>query len=747
MAACAVGLALAGAPVQADWLNWRGPGQSGASAVTGLVEQWSPEGAAHLWSIDLPGRGSVVVRGQRGYVLGYVGSGPDVRETLVCFDVASGKTHWQRYFNDFLSDVIYNRYSIGAPVIDGQTGNVYILTSGGLVAGFSPDGKPLWEVSMMEDLGRLTFPNGRLGAPVVFGDTVIVHGITSNWGRDTPARDRFYAFDKLTGEVIWSATPGVGAPFLKDSSFSTPVIHDNLLYSGTGCGNLVCINAITGEPQWRYQMAIGGVNASPVIYGNTVILTHDLENIDESATGRMIAVKLGSAPALAEGKPGPVEITRDSEAWRNGIGSFSSSPTLAGDRLYVCTFTGEVVCINPKDGAVLWRIKLAPDQLHASPLYADGKLYVPFQNGLFYILRPSDTGAEMLAKVQLAGSALGSPTVSDGRIFVHTTEKLYCFGDPKAVKGKDAVTALAPGGSPASAPKLLVMPGDFTVRPGQRLGFTLIKTDDHGSQRQKLSGGAWDHFVPPTAVVKSQVDATFDGDALVAAPGAKLSAGSQRVQAAGLTGFTRGRILPAPPFQEDFQAFELTQNTPELGAHTVPPLPWIGARGKWVIVEREGNKVLKKTLDNILFQRAMTFIGHHDERGLTVEADVMSDGNRRMMSVVGVINQRYIIALVGNAQILEVSSNHERVKLSVPFKWQPNVWYRLKTRVDVAADGTGTIRAKAWKKGDPEPQAWTLEAKHANAHTHGSPGLFGFAPGSQFPVYIDNVVVTKEGAN
>ena len=40
-----------------------------------------------------------------------------------------------------------------------------------------------------------------------------------------------------------------------------------------------------------------------------------------------------------------------------------------------------------------------------------------------------------------------------------------------------------------------------------------------------------------------------------------------------------------------------------------PPLPWIGARFKWDIRELEGNKMLNKTLDRLLFQRAFTFFG------------------------------------------------------------------------------------------------------------------------------------------
>jgi len=173
-----------------------------------------------------------------------------------------------------------------------------------------------------------------------------------------------------------------------------------------------------------------------------------------------------------------------------------------------------------------------------------------------------------------------------------------------------------------------------------------------------------------------------------------------------------------------------------------PPLPWIGARLKWDIREKDGNKVLTKTLDSVLFQRGLTFIGDPNLKNYTVQADVMTDGNRRIKSVVGLINQRYIIALVGNSNVLEVSSNHEHFNQAVPFPISANQWYTLKTRVDVAEDGSGVIRAKAWKKGDPEPEAWTLEANHKNAYPMGAPGVYGFSPQAQKSVFIDNLTVT-----
>jgi hypothetical protein len=108
---------------------------------------------------------------------------------------------------------------------------------------------------------------------------------------------------------------------------------------------------------------------------------------------------------------------------------------------------------------------------------------------------------------------------------------------------------------------------------------------------------------------------------------------------------------------------------------------------------------------------------------------------------VGVIDQRYLIMLKGNEQKLEITSNQELFRFSTPFAWKPKTWYTLKARVDVAADGSGMVRGKAWKTGEPEPGAWTIEAPHRLANANGSPGLFGFSP-QDMRVYLKNINVT-----
>jgi outer membrane protein assembly factor BamB len=756
LALCGITAATAAGPAPAGrtasrvtgWLNWRGPQQNGTSTETGLPDTWALGGANDLWNISFSGGGTPVVAGAKLYAFGYQGQGPDLQEVLLCADANTGKKLWERRFSDFLSDIIYDRYAIGSPTVDPETGNVYVISAAGIFSCFSGDGKPLWQHSMMEDLGRLTFPNGRNGSPLIEDELVIVRGITSNWGADGPALDRFYAFDKRTGGLVWWSGPGAQP---KDNSFAMPVIATQngkrVLYTGDGSGHVVAINARTGQPLWRFPLSAGGINASVVLHKNAVIAIHADENLDSSDAGRQTAVKVDAEPKPAE--TGAPLLDQSAERWRNELETISSSPVLVGDRIYQVNKTGSLCCVDANTGKVLWRHKLGTDQLHASPTYADGKLYLPLQNGMFFIVRPGDSAATELAKVQLAGRCLGAPAVANGKIYVLTTEKLYCFGKKGNGAARPSPAASAPEmrPKPGKAVALQIIPAEVRLRPGEKARFTIRGIDATGfvTGSYDSSRAKWAKYIPPTARVRSEMNAEFNAQGeLAASPATEPSAGAFEAEIEGLKGYIRGRILPGLPLKEDFEKFDLSvaHMTETDVKFAYPPLPWIGARFKWEVRDVGGTKALTKTLDNIFFQRATVFFGHPDTKNYTVEADVMSDGNRRTMSTVGLINQRYLISLLGNSQQLEVSSNQERVKAAVPFQWSPKEWYHLKTRVDVAADGSGMVRAKCWKKGETEPAAWTIEVPHKNAHAEGSPGIFGFAPQSLFRVYVDNVSVT-----
>ncbi len=740
------------------WLAWRGPDQNGFSAEKNLPDKVDPKAA--LWSADFPGQSTPVIANGRLYIIGYLGEDADLQEGVACFDAETGRKLWQHLFNDFISDVIYLRYASSSPVIDPETGNVFVQGTQGILAGFTPDGKLLWRKSLMEEYGRLTFPNARTASPVIEGDLVITRGITANWGAQGPAGDRFYAFDKRTGELVWASSPS-DRP--KDNSFSHPYITTRggkrVLFSALGDGSVAALNARSGEPLWRVPLFRAGINSTALVHNNDKVIA--IFGVPYEP-GQLVALKIPEVEP--SDTPGAVVIEREKvELWAAAISTSTSSPILAGDTVYVVAEKGDLCAVNANTGAIKWKLKLGIEQRNASPLYADGKLYVPMLDnpagkgagagseagtaGALYIIKPGEKDAEILSHVALEGRCFGTPVAYNGKLYLQTTSKLYCWGRAGNNPGlpPDAAPEKAPAPGPAKS--VQIIPSEVALRPGQKAAFRARTIDANGFVVEEIKDVAalkWASYIPPTARVRSTMKAAFNEQGeLVAGSETVPSAGAFEATLGNLKGYIRGRVLPYLPLSQDFESFTLVEtNTVEAAAFAYPPLPWIGARFKFEIREHDGTKCLTKTIDNKFFQRATVFVGSSTAKNYTIEADLMSEGNRRKMSEVGLICQRYAIVLKGNEQKLEVSSNFERLRESVDFKWQPNTWYHLKARVDIAADGTGVVRARAWKRGDAEPEAWTIEVKHRTAHQEGSPGLFGFSP-QEMRVFIDNIKVNS----
>ncbi len=762
------------------WLNWRGPTQDSVSAEKGLPAKI--DAANPLWTADFPGQSAPVIADGRLYINGYLGEGPELREYVSCFDADTGKLIWQHGESDFLSDTIYLRYATSSPTVDPETGNIYVQHTQGLLMAFTQDGKLLWKHSMMEEFGRLTFPNSRTASPVVDRELIITRGITSAWGAHGAAGDRFYAFDKKTGELVWSSAPG-DRP--QDNTFSNPYLDfwngKRVLYSAGGDSSILALNARTGEPLWRFPFAKagakGGINAALVRHKDNLIALHESENLDSSEIGRMAAIRIPSA-----GEVKPTNSTtphvfppKTFEVWRNGVGSLASSPVVVGDTIYEITGTGDLAAVDANSGKVLWKKKVGIEQRQSTPFYADGLLYVAMyvtmkdatdaaksdadsvSNGDLIVLRPGKDGAEEVSRTQLVGRCFGSPIGYNGKLYIQTDKKLYAFG--KA--GKNPGLAVSPDTKrwlPASpAAQLQAIPYEVLLRPGQTQSFRIRVLDANGFTVEESvdpKSLKWEPFVPPTALVKAYMKASFNSDGQLVTEAAKVPSAGQfkatykTADGREIAGYIKGRVLPAPPFTYDFENFDLsntTTNTVEPPtAFAYPPLPWNSARFRFEVREKDVDgvktKALTKTIENKLFQRGQIFFGFPTLSNYTVEADVLSEGNRRKMSEVGLINQRYAVILKGNSQEIEVNSNQERVKVAKPFKWAPNAWYHLKVRVDAAADGSGMVRGKAWKKGDAEPGDWTIEVPIKQLHANGSPGLFGFAPQDQ-RICVDNVTV------
>ena len=735
--------ALAAPPKASGLLSWRGPAQTGVLPGTDYPEKWVPDGENHLWTYQVKGGGTPVVANGKLYCFGYYDKDDDlaeVQEALICLNPETGKLIWEYRFRDYISDVVYNRYAVGSPIVDAETGNVYLQGSNGRLMAFTGDGEKLWELSLVEQLARLTFPNGRTGSLGLDGPVVIVHCVTANWGTTGPARDRLYAFDKITGELVWYSTPGTVPD---DSSFAMSIFADveghRVGYTGHGCGNITSVDVRTGKPLWRFQFAKGGINSQILPYGkDKLIAVHGKENVDTTAKGRLVCIKVPTT--YNQGTL--MVLPPTAEVWRNeNHVAFTSSPVLVGDRVYTTIATGELMCVDAETGKTVWKKKLGPDQLHASPAYADGKLYIPLADGKFFILKPKADGAEVLSQTELHTPCLGTPALWNKKCFLMTKDGLHCFG--KKTEGALLGNRIGPFSDPDAKPgpvaQIQIVPAEFALTPNSKQTFTVWGLDDKGRRVKKMKGATWEAFIPPTARVKASVDAKFEGDTLAAGADAKLSAGAFKADLDGMTATTRGRVIATLGYTADFEDTPLPMKNAAGEAVNFPPLPWLGARIKWHVLKHDGSQVIANRLDNVLFQRTMNFFGDPELSNYVLEADVATDGNRRVMSNIGVVNQRYLITLDGNNRILEVSSNHERVKESVKFRMVPNTWYHLKTHVQRDKDGSGAVRAKAWKRSEDEPKDWTIEVKLPDVHEKGAPGIFAFSPQVQKRVYIDNI--------
>ncbi|HKO95534.1 MAG TPA: PQQ-binding-like beta-propeller repeat protein [Pyrinomonadaceae bacterium] len=706
-------------PTFGDWTEWRGPARDGISPEKNLPVKWSPTGENLAWKAPYGGRSAPIVMGDRVYLQNGVGKGETLQERVVALDADSGKFLWEHRFNIYLSDVPPHRIGWPSPVGDPATGNVYAFGVGGNLIALDRSGKLQWERSLGEDFGLLTTHGGRTVSPLIEGDMVIVSGVTFQWGPHGRGAHRFMAFDKRTGETLWVSAPG-GRPY--DTTYSPPIIVDvngtRLLIQGGSDGAVYAIKAGTGEPVWKYEISKRGINTGVVVHGTTAVLTHSEENLASSEMGMIVAVD-----ATAKGDIKKEQIKWQVYGWQGGF----SSPVLDGDRLYQVDNGANLAAFDVSTGKQLWLKNLGTIQ-KSSPVLADGKLYVGTENGKFFILKPSATGADILDEDQLGTAALpeaiiGSPAISNGRVFVISDTSLYCIGK----KANNATTTTAPvEGIPnpnRPATHVQVSPTELILKPGEKVKFRARLFDEQGRFIREEAAATW---------ALDKLKGTIENGQFTVASDATTQAGAVTAKVGDVTGSANVRIFPPLPWTEGFDAF---------AANTIPPT-WVNSTMKFAVRELEGgNKVLVKTIEgSSLLSRARAYFGPSDLSNYTVEGDVFATVKRRQQGDAGMIAQRYVLALYGNSQRLHLEPWQPETARTVtmPFAWKPDTWYRLKLQVENLPDGKTRARGKAWLASEPEPAAWMIERIDPIPNRQGAPGVFGNALAE---LYFDNLKV------
>jgi outer membrane protein assembly factor BamB len=761
--------ATCGLAVAADWPDWRGANQNRHYSGPPLVTSFDAEqGTNVLWKNEEAGGIStpVIVGGRLFTLVRHKPGTQEEAEKVLCLDAATGKKLWENVFNVYLSDVPAERVGWSAVVADPATNTVFAHGVCGVFTAIdAATGETKWQRSLHEEFGFLSTYGGRTNIPVVFEDLVIASAVVTGWGDTARPAHRFLGLDKATGVARWMN----GTKELpEDTTYSTPSLADfggtAALVFGSSDGSVWNFQPRTGKAVWNFKLSRRGINTAPLVDGDTVIISQSEENLDNTSMGSATVFKAA----------GMGDITATTAIWqKKGVMDGRSMPVVLGERLYFIDDGAKVYAFDRKTGEPIGRPqKLLGTIVRGSPLVADGRLYVCSTSG-WHVLEPTADGVKFVNRMRFdeEDEVTASPIAANGLLYLTTGARLYCLGTqtlpdqsgPAASPRPETVSAAtkAPAGEPAW---VQLVPAETQIAAGESLTLTARLFDAAG------------RFVKESPATFTATAGTIAADGTYTAPAGAHAAAIVTAKVGSLEGKARIRSMPPLPWQFDFGDIPLTADPKTGVVKGEPPLPWIGMRYRHVVREVDGSKCLVKVTTIPKGTRSQGWIGPiglHDyviraefrarETGVAKPGSPASDtpkaadsdaeafqkafGNpaaleKARMPDMGLIAQRYTLDLMGAAQQLQLRSWPPQVAThfskTIPFSWEAGRWYVMK--LEARTNGTSAkLRGKVWPRGEPEPEAWTIEATHEAGNLQGSPGFFGNSKDSE--IYIDNVTV------
>jgi len=734
-----------------------------------------------------------------------VDPGPKTQEALTCIDEKTGKIVWQHLQNMFQTDAPFHRLGWSSPVADPETGYVYGMgTQCTLVCCDGKTGKLIWTRQMTEEFGMISTFGGRTASPAIDEDQLFITGVSFGWGNNAGSQHRIFALNKKTGELNWTGGSG-GIPV--DAPYGTPVINVisgvRIVIFNAGDGSVDAFQTRTGKRVWRWVASKHGWSSSVLSKGNFVYVTWDLDNPDSNKLGGVACL---DASQIKDGEPKLVWKDEGIEAGFPSATLVDDTLYVLTDNAQLYSIDAKTGDVKYHHGmGTIGKASLVYGDGKLYVAEANGRFsIVKPQKNKFQVLNR----AEFTDKPGREYVIFGSPAISDGHVFLSTATAMYCIG-PKEFEKVDVPAEGLPkeppiDGTPQPA-WVQVVPADVVLHPGHKMTFTARAFDKLGRALGEVKADKWEvgKLTPPPPpirpkeLMRTNTAAAAQGHVAETkpAPGARAPAPAaaapppklgnlggqvdntgtytaglnpeQTFQGGGviahvgnLEGVTRIRVFPPLPWKIDFE-----KDLPNF-----QPLTWIdvGTKPALKFVVRQDpddakNKVLVKVTDIPLFARARAHFGTDDQTNYTVQADIKVDeevfnnGGTELhkMPDAGVINSRYVLELKGSNQWLglygwgaALPRNELLPGLAThktnSFQWKAHTWYTLKLMVQ-QEPGKAILKGKAWQKGQPEPQQWTIELEDPTPNAHGAAGLWGFSNDKE--IYYDNILVTPNASN
>ena len=400
------------APVFAEnWPNWRGPTRDGVSSETNLPVEWDTRKNV-AWKLEMPDwTGSTPIVWEDRIFLNVAGG---ANLELWCVDRDTGQTVWKRFLSDGNHRERKQNMSSPSPVTDGE--RVWVMTGTGILKAFDFDGTELWMRDIPRDHGAFGLNWGYASSPLLHRNALFVqvlHGMRT----DDPSY--LLRIDGDTGDTVWRQERPTEAVRESPDSYTTPAL---LQYDGieeiviTGGDAVTGHDPETGRELWRADGLNPQRNRSYRIVASPVVRDD------------MIYAPTRVRPMLALRAGGRGDVLASHVVWQSDNGPDVPTPVTDGEYVYIVNDRGIVYVHDAKTGEIVYgRQRIQPGTYSASPVLADGRIYVTNEAGLTTVFR---TGPEfeVVAQNALDDYCLSSPAISDGQIFIRTTGYLYAIG-------------------------------------------------------------------------------------------------------------------------------------------------------------------------------------------------------------------------------------------------------------------------------------------------------------------------------
>lgn len=398
------GVAVAAGP---DWPQWRGPKRDAVAPDKGLLKSWSDQGPPLAWKTSGLGSGFASLTISQGKIF-TMGKRKN-EELLIALSATDGKELWSLKVNTKGADE-----PSSTPTVDGD--RVYAVGAQGDLVCATTSGKELWRKNFVSDFGGSVPTWKYCESPLVDGERLIC----SPGSRDAA----LVALNKMTGAVIWkTAVPSGGG---SGSGYSSVVISNGagvkqyvqLMGAGTGC---IGVDAANGKLLWKYERVGNGTASipTPIIDGDFVFCSSGY------GTGAALLQLASDGTGV---KATEVYFLSGNEFQNHHGGMIHVGPYIFSGHGHNQGFP---ICLEMKTGKIVWGGKQrGPGTGSAAVVYADGKLYFRYQDGMMALIDASSTGYQVDGSFKIpevARESWSHPVVTDGKLYLREQNNLFVY--------------------------------------------------------------------------------------------------------------------------------------------------------------------------------------------------------------------------------------------------------------------------------------------------------------------------------